>query len=178
MKLKSLLTEIKYDYGCVMAQMPQTISVSLFEFGKQVISDDMLYFDPNSPGEFGREKEFHVTIKFGLTNSYTTEQIQEMLKGTKPFLVNILGMDIFPNERFDVIKFNIEGEELRRLRKIFDVLPNKDDYKEYHPHMTLAYVQPGLGARFQGKSTRNYSRVLVSSIKYSDRGKGSFYRLC
>lgn len=176
-RLKQLITEVKYEHGCVMAQVPATAAALIMEFGKRIISDDMLYLDPELPDDYGREREPHVTIKFGLTQSYQKEQIAQMLKGTKPFVISVKGMDIFSNPKFDVVKFNVEGEELNRLREIFDKLPNVDEHPIYHPHMTLAYVRPGLGKKFQGKVTRAVSRIPIFHIKYSDRGQPSFFKL-
>ena len=177
--LKSLITEVKYDYGCVMAEMPQTLYAPLMAFSKSIISDDMLYFDPNAePDDYGREKHFHTTIKFGLTESYTQEQMAEFLRGTRVFFVNIQGMDVFSNPEFDVVKLSVGGEGLNRLREVFNKLPNVDEHPIYRPHLTLAYVKRGLGERFKGKTTKAYSKVPVNLIKYSDRGTPYYFTLC
>lgn len=176
-RLKNILTEIKYDYGCVMAQIPSYAASRFIDFGKKIITDDMLYFDSNELDDYGREKEPHVTIKFGLTKSYTREQMGLYLKGTRPFFITIGGIDIFENPKFDVIKLNVEGEDLFKLRKVFDTLPNTDDYKIYHPHMTLAYVKAGLGKKFKGKTIQSSSKILINVIKYSDRGNPIYFTL-
>lgn len=160
-----------------MAQVPPPVAALILDFGKKIITDDMLYFDPDEPGDYGREEELHVTIKFGLTESYTKEQMAKMLRGTHPFVMTVRGMDIFQNPKFDVVKFNVDGPELHRLREIFDRLPNVDEHPVYHPHMTLAYLKPGLGERFKGRVTKAVSSIPVSHIKYSDRGKKSLYKL-
>jgi 2'-5' RNA ligase len=151
-------TPYKYEYGCVMAEFPAKASKAFVDFGKQVISDDMLYIDPNDT-TYGRQKDMHVTIKFGLTEDYSQQQMQQFLAGTKPFYIMVKGMSLFENELFDVVKLDIEGEELRRLRAVFDKLPNEDAYKDvYHPHMTLAYVKPGLGKKLQ-KTTNAKNQI-------------------
>ena len=176
-KLKQLITEVKYDYGCVMAHPSPELAAQMIEFGKNIITDDMLFLDPQEPDDYGREKDPHVTIKFGLTQSYPPEQMAGFIKGTNPFFIRITGMDIFSNPRFDVVKMNIEGEELDRLRQIFDQLPNVDKHKVYHPHMTIAYLKAGLGAKFQNRSVGKFARIPISRIVYSDRGKKSSYTL-
>ena len=176
-RLKPLISEVKYDYGCVMAYPAPELSAQMIAFGKNIITDDMLYLDPNEPDDYGRERDPHITIKFGLTESYPPSKIGEYIQGTKPFFVRITGMDIFSNPKFDVIKMNIEGEELTRLRQIFDQVPNVDEHKIYHPHMTLAYVQPGMGKPFQNRSVGKFARVPITRIVYSDRGKKSSYTL-
>jgi len=175
--LKQLITEAKYDYGCVMAYLASDIAARIVEFGNNIVTDDMLYLDPTEPDEYGREKEPHTTIKYGLTESYPKEKIGELLRGTKEFPIRITGMSIFQNPKYDVVKLNIEGEELRRLRQIFDQLPNQDAYKEYHPHLTIAYVQPGMGTKFQNRSVGKFAQIPISTIVYSDRGQKSLYKL-
>lgn len=175
--LKQLIYEVKYDHGCVMAQIPPQVASQLMTFGKQIISDDMLYFDPQEPDDYGREKDPHITIKFGLTQPYTPQQMTDFLKEAKPFFIRILGMDVFSNSQFDVVKMNVEGEELRRLRQIFDKLPNVDDHPVYQPHLTLAYVKPGVGKAYQNRTIGKFARVPISQIVYSDRGKKSSYQL-
>lgn len=175
-RLKQLITEIKYEYGCLMAMVPPAAATRIMEFGQKIIPDDILYFDPTEPDDYGREREPHVTIKFGLTEHYSKEQIAELLRGTKPFPVSIRGMDIFSNPQYDVIKLNVDGPELHRLREVCDKLPNEDKYPEYHPHMTLAYLRPGLGARFIRKTT-SLAKIQITTLAYSDRGNKSRYNL-
>ncbi len=177
LSLKTLITEVKYDYGCFMAQLPPNIATLIVNFGKQIIPDDQLYFDNTEPDDYGREKEPHITIKFGLTQSYTQSQLQQLLVGTKPFSINIRGLSVFQNPNFDVIKFDVDGQELTRLRTIFDKLPNNDEYKEYHPHMTLAYVKPGVGQKFQNKKINTFSKTVIDLLKYSDRGTPIYFKL-
>jgi poly(A) polymerase len=176
-QLKTIILEMKYEYGCVMAYLPQKYATQMIEFGRHIITDDMLYFDPTEPDDYGREVEPHVTIKFGLTDSYPKEKMAEFLRGTKPFNIRITGMSIFQNPKFDVVKMNVESEELRRLRAVFDQVPNQDSYKEYHPHLTLAYVKSGMGTKFQNRSVGKFAQIPISTIVYSDRGDKSVYPL-
>lgn len=166
-KLKNLLLESSYQYGCVMAQVPSHYATTLVEFGKRLVPDNILYYDPRGIEEYGRETEMHTTIKFGLTNIYSKEQMEQLIGNTKPFYITIRGLDVFENELFDVVKFNIEGEELRRLNQIFSALPNVDRYKDYKPHMTIAYVKRGYGKNYKGKNIQTMPRIMIDTIKYS-----------
>jgi 2'-5' RNA ligase len=177
-KLKKLIVETKYDFGCVMAQIPPNVSPLLIKFGQELITDDLLFFDPTGQEDFGREKEPHITIKFGLTQRYSQQQMSEFLKGAKPFSIMIQSLGIFETPRFDVVKFNVQGdEELLRLRGVFNALPNEDAHKEYHPHITVAYVKKGIGKRFENRSGRGFSRIPINLIKFSDKGNPMYFRL-
>jgi hypothetical protein len=166
-KLKNLLLESNYQYGCVMAQVPNMVAKPLLDLGQRLVPDNILYHDPMGREEYGRETELHTTIKFGLTQTYSKEQMEQFIRGTKPFYITIWGLDVFENENFDVIKLNVDGPELRRLRQIFDAMPNTDSYKDYKPHMTIAYVQSGMGKGYKGKSLKAMPQILIDTIKYS-----------
>lgn len=169
------LIETTYDYGCVMACIDDNTSKKILDFNNEIISKDILYTE-DGDNTFGREKDPHITIKYGLTKSYTEEQIKKFLDGVSPFDIQIKGIGIFENDKFDVIKFNVESSTLRKLNKIFSDLPNHDEYPTYNPHMTLAYVKKGMGKKFS-KSSDKIAKIPIQSVVYSDKGKKSYIDL-
>ena len=171
-KLK-LLLEGKYDYGCLMAILNQDVAKKIIEFNYSLIDDKYLYKEGS---EYGREVHPHTTIKYGLTKSYSFDKMSEMLKSVKPFRIKINGVSIFENDKFDVVKLDIGGKELHDLHDKFSELPNEDEYDEYHPHITLAYVKPGMGKKFINKR-KKFASVLIKNLEYSDKGDKTFYNL-
>lgn len=169
------LIESRYDYGCVMANIDEDDSRKLIDFNYKTISEDILYIDEND-NSFGREQHPHVTIKYGLVQSYTEDQIRQLLRQVTPFDIQVRGISIFENEKFDVVKFDVDGPELRKLNEIFSSLPNHDEYPTYNPHMTIAYVKKGMGKRFV-KTPGKFARIPVRTIVYSDRGNRSYINL-
>jgi 2'-5' RNA ligase len=170
-----LLVEETYEYGCVMAEVPTEPARQIMEFSRATIPDSILY-EEEDDDSYGREDQFHTTIKYGLTKQYDEEEIKEFLAETKSFSIEIKGMSVFENEKFDVVKFDIEGKELRRLNKIFSALPNEDEYDTYRPHMTLAYVTSGMGKKYVKKAPK-MSKIMVNTIIYSDRGNKTYITL-
>jgi 2'-5' RNA ligase len=174
-KLRDLILENKpREYGCVMACIDGNQKSKILEFNKSIIGDEVIY--DNKDKEFGRETDPHVTIKFGLTKHYTREEMKEFLENVSPFIINAEGVSVFENDDFDVVKMDINGEELKRLNEKFSKLPNEDEHPDYHPHCTLAYVNPGEGKQFIDKS-KKFLDIEVSRIVYSDCGKKSYYDL-
>lgn len=165
-KLK-LLLEGKYEYGCVMAYVDEDMAKKILEFNLKTIDDKILYKEGD---EYGREFHPHVTIKYGLTKSYSKEKMEEMLKSVYKFNVKIKGMSVFENEKFDVVKLDIESDMLEKLNKKFSKLPNEDEHPEYHPHLTLAYVKKGEGEKFV-KDIDKFDKVPIAAIVYSDKGE-------
>lgn len=171
-KLK-LITEGRYDYGCIMAKVREDEAQKILEFNYKMIEENVLFTEGYN---LGREKDPHITIKYGLTKSYSPTQIQDIIRGRKPFMVEIRGINIFENDEYDVVKFDVDGKELRELNQVFSKLPNEDEHPEYHPHMTLAYVKKGHGDKYK-KSIGKIAKVPITEIIYSDKGDKSRYRL-
>lgn len=168
-----IVENFKYEYGCVMGILNSDDRESILKINKHLIPDEILY---NEDGEeYGRETESHVTIKFGLTKEYSKSDMGKVFSNIKPFSITFTKIDIFENDKFDVVKFNVVSETLHKLNFLFSKLPNEDKYPIYHPHSTLAYVKRGEGSRF----VRNIKPISVeiNKIKYSTPTNKYFYNL-
>lgn len=163
----------KFEFGCVMAILGNEDAAKVLVFNKKLIPDNVLYNEEGQ--EYGREIEPHVTIKFGLTTSYSKEDMGKVISHINPFKVKLVKVGIFSNEKFDVVKMDCESSTLSKLNKLFSKLPNEDEHPIYHPHMTLAYVKPGEGKQF----VRNFKpmEVTINKMKYSNPEGKYFYDL-
>jgi len=164
---------VKYEYGCVMAIVGDDASKKIIDIGKKLITDDILYFEEGR--DYGREVEPHVTIKFGLTDNYNKDTIGKLISKIEPFKITLVAIDIFSNPKFDVVKFTVESDVLRKLNSLFSKLPNEDEYPTYNPHMTIAYVKPGEGRRF--KKQINPIQLSIDRMKYSNPITKYYYDL-
>ena len=171
-----LLTEERFrsaPYGCLMAKAEDGYSQKIIDFGKKIIQDSILYTKNN---EFGREKEPHITIKYGFEPDLNEIQIRKILKDIKPFHVRVKGLSIFnTNSEYDVVKFDIEFPTLNDLNKKCSKFPNHDEYPIYRPHLTIAYVQKNTFGT--GGGNINIS-VPIRMIYYSPMiGEKSYFNL-
>ena len=173
-KLKDLIMEAKYPYGCIMASIEGVSRDQILKLNHDLIPDGIIY--DNNKHEFGRETDTHVTIKFGFTEHYTIEEMRDLLKDITSFVIKFGEISIFKNDKFDVVKIDVESNTLNRLNKQFSKLPNEDEHPNYHAHCTLAYVDPGRGSDFVNKN-KKISDATIRKIVYSDRGKKSYYKL-
>lgn len=179
--LKDMLLERSVNpqerLGCLMAMVEKETCQKLLAFNHKIISDDIVYhkIDADGKDEFGREKECHVTIRYGFVEDLNEIEVRELLDGQKKFDVEIVGLSIFDsNPEFDVVKLDVKSEVLERLNQISGMYPNKSDFPVYHPHLTLAYVKKGT---FNIKKELNIS-VTINNVCYSPiAGSKSYFEL-
>jgi len=140
----NILKEEKIEYGCLMAyfEIPKWKNII------SKIKEEDLYDDGS--GTFGREDEPHISILYGYHDEVKADDFKEIIdKIDKPIEVELTGISLFENPEFDVVKIDVTpNEELIKLRKEIEKFPNTLTYKEFHPHMTIAYVKKGKGKKY------------------------------
>lgn len=159
---KFINENLGFTYGCVMAFtgfFDEFISI------QNVISDKDLH-------EGGKEKEPHVTLLYGLHSDEINKE--EIFKGIKEIDLKFLklqgNLNIFEGENFDVLYFEIElDEKLREAHDFLKKFPHTNKFKDYKPHMTVAYLKPGLGKEYikMFKGFNNEKPIEISRFVYS-----------
>lgn len=130
----------KHDYASTQFNLPDPISKIIKLFSSK-IPDKILV-------EKGREDEPHVTVLYGLHND-DPKAVEALLNGETPISVNLASrMSLFSNPDCDVLKIDITSPDLEKLHKKLLALPNSNEYPEYRPHATIAYLAPGMGVRY------------------------------
>lgn len=142
--LKEMLTEDRsaasVSRGCLMAMVPEDIAKTIVEFGKKIIPDEDLYI---KDGEFGRETETHVTVRYGFTKDLTELEIRSAIDNQPAFTVNFFKLDKFESDEFDVIILRCESPIIQKWYELLGVYPNEETFSDYKQHMTIAYVKKG-----------------------------------
>lgn len=171
-KLKKLLKEIEsgpYEYGCVMLY---------FNFDEDqitsVISDSDLYDDGS--GKYGKETEPHVTLLYGLHSNVTPQIIQQILDSIHFGDITLNNISYFNNADYDVLKMDANGDGLEKANSILMKLPNSNEYPEYHPHMTLAYLNKGTWQKYIPKF-QNYTTIVTPLFAIYSVPSGKKYKL-
>ena len=149
----------KYEFGCVM------LNFKVDDWKKDVLSiidEDDIYDEPG----FGLEDKIHVTVFFGIKPDKTEpNEVKEMVLESdididKEYLLE--NISIFENnDDYDVVKFDVKkcrekGDDellnctdLKKLNKLIkDEFPNKQDFPDYVPHVTIGYVKRGKGKKY------------------------------
>lgn len=167
MKIKKYIQFIKesssYEYGCVMVEVP----VSNWDEITSSIDKEDIYTE-SGDDTYGIQKNPHLTLLYGLHDDVTEEQVKSIFeKFDDDINIEVNGIDIFENEKFDVVKFNINQQG--SLQYLFDELskfPNSNQFPDYKPHITIGYVNKGMGKKYV-KPDYKYEVKNVNHITYS-----------
>jgi 2'-5' RNA ligase len=117
----------------------------------QSLIDDEDLYEPKDETGFGREIEPHITILYGLHNDIPDSDIEKEIDLLKVPKLKLGKVSSFSNDKFDVLKFDIESKDLHAANKKFIKFPFTSDYPKYHPHCTIAYVKKGMADKYIDK---------------------------
>lgn len=166
MKIKNYIQFIKessgYEYGCVMVEVPVSNWGEITSF----IDPEDVY--TGGDDSHGIQELPHVTILYGLHKEVTPEMVKSVFEEfTESINIEVNGVDIFENKDYDVVKFNVNPDgALQELHDKLSEFPNSNEYSDYKPHITIAYVNKGMGKKYV-KPEYKYTVKNVDKITYS-----------
>jgi 2'-5' RNA ligase len=149
MDIKSKLREAllkkpkrQYDYGCVMVGLE--LDTKTWEKIQDMIDEEDIYHgEKGEEGGYARELDPHVTILFGVHSDVPDKDVEDLIDEIKKPKLKLQKISSFNNELFDVLKFDVESEDLHKLNAKFKELPHTTSYPNYHPHATICYLKKG-----------------------------------
>jgi len=104
----------------------------------------------------------HKSVDIKIHEDVTVEQVKQILDKITFTTCGISQASIFPNEKYDVLKFDMLGMCLHLANDELKKLPFTSEYPKYHPHMTVAYLKPGAGKKYTNNlSKKAHGRALV-----------------
>jgi 2'-5' RNA ligase superfamily len=171
--IEALLLE-GYKYAVTMILLPERLSDFIIDWGQINIPDENLY-RLEGDDSLGREREPHVTVKYGFTTNDVPDILREIVHETKPFPVYLGRVSLFDNNpEYDVVKIGVESPWLRKLNSQISLqIPNEDKYPSYNPHITIAYVKKGTAAKLVGADLFESGEVDPEFIAYGLQFNGA-----
>jgi 2'-5' RNA ligase len=135
----------KNQYGCLMVYL----DADKEQWGamEKMIEEDDLY-NPEDDPSYGKELTPHVTILYGLHEDIPEAEIEEKIEKIKAPKIKVGGISAFKNDKFEVLKFDIDSQDMHDLNKDFREFPYTNDYPKYHPHCTIAYLKPNMADKY------------------------------
>lgn len=155
---------------CIMANLSEKDSSKIQDLVKSIPEKD-LYKEGD---EYGREKETHATILYGLLpGKVTLDDVKESIADYGPVEMTLGKVNKFENDKYDVLKIDVESTDLGALNERLSELPNENDYDDYKPHITLAYVKKGTQNELVGDTRFEGDKITVNAAIFSpgDGGK-------
>jgi 2'-5' RNA ligase len=144
------MQNVKYDYSSTHIDVPEPLASELIDWGKKKIKDADIFVSQTDTS-FGREDEMHVTVLYGI-HSDLPDEVTKIVSGQNKISVKLGDIDVFTNpEKFDVVVVKVISDDLNDLNeKLTKHVEFTNKYKEYKPHITLAYVKKGKGWKYHG----------------------------
>lgn len=149
------------EYGCVLAilEVPKGFKKIFSIINKDDLAED------------GIEEETHVTIAYGLHTDVQTGKVRKVLEGIDLREIEVLGASLFENET-DVLKLDVKiTDGLLLIRDKILTLNNTQKFKEYLPHITIAYLKSGTGKKYIPSNPHFNFKMKVKDLIYSYPGK-------
>lgn len=154
--------------GCLMADIPLNDTVRIVRWVQDNVPEADLASD-------GIERESHVTVLYGFSPGVTHKDVKPHLPDEVSFRLGRIKR--FPaNDRrpdSDVLVLEVESEGLTSLHEtLCDAMGDRvqKTYKDYTPHLTLAYVKPGACKGLDGHARFDGEVYVCDRMSFSSAG--------
>jgi hypothetical protein len=135
-------TEGPHSFGCAMV----FFDLPFIEALHTIIDEKDLYTEKDE--NYGFETEPHTTLLYGLHEEVDSKVVIEYSTPKKFDKIKLLNVSVFKNPKFDVLKMDAEAKWLTEVNKKLTKLPHTNDYPDYHPHATIAYLKKGTAKKY------------------------------
>ena len=135
------------------------------------IPNNELYFgtdEEKKDNQYGFEKESHVTLAPCLDSDVDINKLKELLLPLKEYKCILNNISIFENDNYDVLKADVKCPNMHKTyNKIKENFELHSAYKEYYPHMTIAYMQKGMADKYKKKMLDKIEELTPTSFDFS-----------
>lgn len=176
MKVRIKNFSADYDKGCLMIDVIDP----MHEFILSQIDPEDIY-EPGDPTH-GLETRSHVTVAYGFTKqdypldvlTCAYEYDETKIRVPK---IEFEKISFFDCEEYDVLKWDVNSPDLvnanSKIKALYDL---ENDYSEYKPHCTLAYLKKGTAAKYVDRFKLIHN-IMVKPIQlaFSNAGEEEDY---
>lgn len=135
-----------HDYCCLMLDVDVPIA-NWNAFTKELIKPMHIYNTRDN--EYGMETKPHITLLYGLHKGIEPEEFMKYLPRLKDIDISLTGIGMFENEKYDVLKFDVESEMCNEINEILaENFECTNEYDGYEPHITISYMKCGTAKKY------------------------------
>lgn len=142
------------------------------------IKKEELYTEEDND-DYGLETKSHVTLVPCLDNDVNLEDLKKFLKDISEYDIILTDISKFECENFDVLKCTVKSKALKDTNKeILKHFKSYTEFKDYTPHLTIAYMQRGMADKYLKKILDKliYLKPTNFHFSYVENGKNKDIR--
>lgn len=157
-----------YDSSSVIINLPPELAQSIVNWSRYRINSANEYVNA-AENIYGIQWGPHVTCFYGLHTANPLDVMNVIEQGSiGPFEMTLGPISLFSKPEYDVVKIEIESPGLRMLHTAIGSLPNSNEYPDFKPHLTLAYVKPGWANNLMGDTSFAGLVVKADRVEFSN----------
>lgn len=118
----------------------------------------------------GIEDDVHCTARYGL-HTDDPREVARIVSTFGPMNLHLGSCSVFPGVEYDVLCVSVFSPDLVRLNDLLGQMPHTDTHPEYVPHVSLAYVKPGLGQTYADMMPPVDEQADVAELVFSSADK-------
>lgn len=154
---------MKREYAFLMIDFKTPSFIN--ELQKKIKKEELYLGDDN---DYGIEKESHVTLAPCLDLDIDLKELKLLLLPLKEYKCILNNISIFENDEYEVLKADVKCPNMdKTYNKIKEKFKLHSEYKEYHPHMTIAYMKKGLGNKYTEKLLNKIEELTPTNFNFS-----------
>lgn len=137
----------KYAFLMVDFKMPEFIK----DLQSKIPETELYKPEDSKDGfEYGLEIESHVTLAPCLDNDINVDKLKALLRPLNDYKSIITDISVFENEDFDVLKCSVSSNVMKDTNSLIaSEYEIHSEYKQYKPHMTIAYLKKGFAKKYK-----------------------------
>lgn len=114
-----------------------------------------------------KDSECHVSLLNGIDAGVKFEEVKGCLKPLTSYRIILSNISVFECEDYDVLKIDVKCPELGKTNSCLRrSVKHEDKYKEYNPHMTIAYLNKGTGEKYAKKMMDRIDELVPYRFTY------------